>query len=165
VDSTSPRRARDPVAGLFQPFFQLGDGGLIERRLFARQVAEGLDLGLVRQIGNDALVALEAAQDIGLHEPTQRRVGDMRLRGEARSLLISSMVRISPSRLASTRKSSSASMPRTEGDVDPTVASTEGRLGRFMCQLAGMRMTRPARSIASTSWRKRTASCGVQRRG
>ena len=40
-------------------------------------MAEGLDLGLVGQIGDDALVGLEAAQDIGLHQFSQRRVGDM----------------------------------------------------------------------------------------
>ena len=68
---------RDPVAGLLQALLQLGDRGLIERRLLAGQMAEGLDLGLVGQIGDDALVGLEAAQDIGLHQPAQRRIGDM----------------------------------------------------------------------------------------
>ena len=33
---------RDPVVGLFQPLLQFVDGGLIERRLFARQMAKGL---------------------------------------------------------------------------------------------------------------------------
>ena len=45
------------------------------------------------------------------------------------------------------------------------MASIDGRLGLFAAQLAGMRTTRPARSIASTSPRKRAASAGSQRRG
>src|SRR2546425_8342318 len=45
------------------PIFQLLDGLLIERRLRARQQAERLDLGLVRQIGHDRAVGLETAQE------------------------------------------------------------------------------------------------------
>ena len=73
-----------------------------------------------------------------------------RSRREAAS--ISSPSRVSPSRLTSTRKSSSASMPRTRRamPIRPSPRRA-GRLGRFMRQVAGMRMTRPARSIASTS--------------
>ena len=61
-----------PAAG--EHAFQLLDGLLIERRLRARQQAERLDLGLVRQIGHDRAVGLETAQEIGLDQAAQRRV-------------------------------------------------------------------------------------------
>ena len=41
---------------------------LVERRLLAAQRAEGLDFGLVGQVCNDALVGLEAPQDVGAHK-------------------------------------------------------------------------------------------------
>ena len=78
---------------------------------------------------------------------------------------ISTVVSLSPSRLTLTLKSNIASAPSSDGDADPTLASTMARLGRFACQLAGMRITRPARSIVSQSSRKRMASCGVPFRG
>ena len=54
---------------------QVADRLLIERRLFfARQLAEGLELGLVRQVGDDALVGLQAAQDVRTHQCSQRCV-------------------------------------------------------------------------------------------
>ena len=56
---------------------------LVERRLLAAQGAEGLHLGLVGQVGDDALVGLEAAQDVGTHQIAQRRVRVLRPVGEA----------------------------------------------------------------------------------
>ena len=43
-------------------------------------------------------------------------------------------------------------MPSSEGEFDPTVASTRGRLGRFIRQLAGMRglMAKPSGKIIET---------------
>ena len=46
---------------------------LVQRRLLARQAAVGVLLDLVRQIADDCLVGLESAQDVGLHQPAQRR--------------------------------------------------------------------------------------------
>ena len=54
--------------GLLQLLSEVFDGLRIERRLLARQWAEGFDLGLVRQVGDDTLVGLKAAQD-GMREP------------------------------------------------------------------------------------------------
>ena len=55
-----------------QSFRQLRHRLLIERGLAAAQRAEGGDLGLVRQIADDALVGLEPAQDVGSHQAAQR---------------------------------------------------------------------------------------------
>jgi hypothetical protein len=52
---------------------------LIERRLLASQVAEGPQLGLVRQVGDDGLVGLQPAQDVRTHECAQWGVGVVRL--------------------------------------------------------------------------------------
>ena len=58
---------------------QVGNRLLIERRLLAGQVAEGLHLGLVWQVGNDGLVSLQAAQDVRTHQRAQRCVRVVRL--------------------------------------------------------------------------------------
>ena len=46
----------------------------VQRRLLLGQTAEGLHLGLVGKIGDDALVGLEPAEDIGLHQVPERRI-------------------------------------------------------------------------------------------
>ena len=87
--STRPRRfmpsARSELGR------QLVDRLLVERRLLARQVAERLHLGLVRQIGDDGLVGLQPPQDVRPHQLAQRRVRVVRLcrepLGERRELL------------------------------------------------------------------------------
>jgi hypothetical protein len=56
---------------------------LVERRLLAAQGTKGIHLGLVGQIGDDALVGLQAPQDIGTHQIAERSVGVMRPIGEA----------------------------------------------------------------------------------
>ena len=56
---------------------------LVKRRLLAAQGAEGFHLGLVGQIGNDALVGLQPSQDIGAHQVAERSVRVMRPVGEA----------------------------------------------------------------------------------
>ena len=56
---------------------------MIERSLLAAQRAEGLDLGLVGKVGDDAPVGLEAAQDVGAHEVAQRRIRAHRPVGQA----------------------------------------------------------------------------------
>ena len=56
---------------------------LVKRRLLAAQGAEGFHLGLVGQVGNDALVGLQASQDIGAHQVAERTVRVMRPVGEA----------------------------------------------------------------------------------
>ena len=66
--------SRNAITRLFQVLLQLGDCGLIERRLPTGQMAEGFDLCLVGQIRDDALVGFESAQDIGLHQPPQRGI-------------------------------------------------------------------------------------------
>ena len=55
---------------------------LVERRLLAAQQAERLYLRLVGQVGDDALVGLEASQNVGPHQFAQRGVGTKRPRGE-----------------------------------------------------------------------------------
>ena len=62
--------------------------------------------------------------------------------GEQRPDLAS--LRVSPSSVMSTAKSSSASSPSLEGARVPTVAVTCGRAGRPARQVAGMRTTTPA---------------------
>ena len=52
----------------------------VNRRLAFGEAAEGLQLDLVRQIADDAAIGLHAAQDVGPHEPTQRRVAFAGLR-------------------------------------------------------------------------------------
>jgi hypothetical protein len=61
---------------------QLVDGPLIERGLPARQEAERLHLGLVRQVGHDRAVGLEPTQEIGLDQATERRVALGRALGQ-----------------------------------------------------------------------------------
>ena len=56
---------------------------LVERRLLAAQRAERLHLGLVGQVGDDALVGLQAPQNVGAHQLAQRAVGIVRPVGEA----------------------------------------------------------------------------------
>ena len=56
---------------------------LVERRLLAAQGAERFHLGLVGQVGNDALVGLQAPQDIGTHQIAERTVRVLRPVGEA----------------------------------------------------------------------------------
>ena len=68
---------------LLEPVAQVLHRLLVERRLLAAQWTEGLHLGLVRQVGDDALVGLQAAQDVGAHQIAQRRVGGVRPVGEA----------------------------------------------------------------------------------
>ena len=74
-------------------------------------------------------------------------------------------VSASPSRLTSTRKSSRRPRRERTAMSSPRSPRPLGGSAGSCAKLAGMRMTRPACSIASTSRRKRTASCGVQRRG
>ena len=62
-------RCRRPASSCSR---QLVDGLLVERGLLAAQLAEGLDLGLVGQIGDDALVGLQPPQDVGPHQIAQR---------------------------------------------------------------------------------------------
>ena len=69
--------------GVLELLGQLLDGLLVERGLLAAELAEGLDLGLVGQIGDDGLVGLEAPQDVGPHQVAQRAVGVVRLVREA----------------------------------------------------------------------------------
>ena len=64
---------------VFEPLGQLFDGLLVERGLFAAELAEGLDLGLVGQIGDDRLVGLQTPQDVGPHQLAQRPVRVVRL--------------------------------------------------------------------------------------
>src|SRR6267378_842250 len=47
---------------------------LIKRRLLTTQGAEGFHLGLVGQVGNDALIGLQPSQDIGAHQVAERTV-------------------------------------------------------------------------------------------
>ncbi len=64
----------------FAPLRQLAHAHLVKRGLLFRERAPCVQLGLVRQIGNDGAVGLEPAQQVRPHEPAQRReVG--RLRG------------------------------------------------------------------------------------
>ena len=51
------------------------DDGLVEGRLLLRERAVHLLLDFVRQIGDDALVGLDAAQDEGLHQFLQGHCG------------------------------------------------------------------------------------------
>ena len=83
----------------------------------------------------------------------------------ASSCSISAAVSGSPSRLTPIWKSSSASMPRPDGGLPPTVAVTCGRGGRFARQRVGTRTMTPAalearahRSAAETPRRASTAA-------
>ena len=53
---------------------QFGDRLLVERRLRFGQRTPGAHLGLVGQVGNDALVRLQPPQDVGPREGAQRAV-------------------------------------------------------------------------------------------
>ena len=55
---------------------------LVERGLLAAQQAERLHFRLVGEVGDDALVGLEAAQNIGPHQLAERAVRIMRPHGE-----------------------------------------------------------------------------------
>ena len=61
--------------GTCDPLAQLPHRLLVEGGLLAAQGAEGLDLGLVRKVGDDRLVGLEPAQDVRAHQLPQRLVG------------------------------------------------------------------------------------------
>ena len=54
---------------------QLADRLLVERGLAAAQAAERVDLGFVGQVGDDAAVGLEPAQNVRPDERAQREVG------------------------------------------------------------------------------------------
>ena len=54
--------------GIFELAGQFLHRLLVERGLLAAQEAEGLHLGLVGQVGDDALVGLQPPQDIGAHQ-------------------------------------------------------------------------------------------------
>ncbi len=60
--------------GLLQAFRQVLDGLGVQRGLPAAEAAQRLDLGLVGQIGDDRLVGLHPAQDVGPHQFPQRAV-------------------------------------------------------------------------------------------
>ena len=51
---------------------------LVKRRLLAAQGTEDVDLGLVRQIRDDALVGFHAPQDVGTREVAERSVWILR---------------------------------------------------------------------------------------
>ena len=53
---------------------QFFNGLLIERGLFTGELAEGLHLRLVRQIGNDRLIRLHAPQNVRTRQLAKRRV-------------------------------------------------------------------------------------------
>jgi hypothetical protein len=59
------------VAGLVDAAEHVGDGRLVQACLLLRQVAPDLDLLLVRQVGDDRLVRLQAAQQERLSDPPQ----------------------------------------------------------------------------------------------
>ena len=60
--------------GVLQFFFELADRLLVKRRLLLGQAAIGLHFGLVRQIGDHALVGLQPAQNVRLHQRAQRLI-------------------------------------------------------------------------------------------
>ena len=72
-------REHEPAAlhavDLLELFFERVDGLAVECGLRTRELAERLDLGLVRQVGDDALVGLQASENVGPHQLTQRRIG------------------------------------------------------------------------------------------
>ena len=68
---------------VFELVGEIVDRLLVERRLLAAQETEGLHLGLVGQVGDDALVGLQAPQDVGTHQIAQRPVGIVRPRRRA----------------------------------------------------------------------------------
>ena len=69
--------------GLLQALRQVLDGLAVQRRLPAAEAAQRLDLGLVGQIGDDRLVGLHPAQDVGPHQLAQRAVGVVGPLGQA----------------------------------------------------------------------------------
>ena len=66
----------NPIARLLQVLIQLGDCGLIERRLLAGQMAEGFDLRLVGQIRDDVLVGFEFAEFVAKKRETLSALAD-----------------------------------------------------------------------------------------
>ena len=60
------------AVGVFQRFGQFLHRLLVQRGLRLAQAAAGLDLGLVRQVGDDPLVGLQPPQDVGPHQRAQR---------------------------------------------------------------------------------------------
>ena len=96
---------------------------------------------------------------------TQRPRTSARPSDLASNSLISAFVNVSPSSVTSMRKSRSASWPRRDGMLAPTLAVTCGRSGRFPRQFAGIRTTTPALSSCGTSLRSCKASLGCQRNG
>ena len=79
-DAWAPVDAVDRLDPMRQILHRL----LVERRLLAAQRAERLDLRLVRQIGDDRSVGLQAAQDVGAGEIAQRPIGIMWVRSASR---------------------------------------------------------------------------------
>ncbi len=74
---------RFDAVGVFELVGEIVHRLLVKRRLLAAQGTEGLHLGLVRQVGDDALVGLHAPQDVGAHQVAQRSVGIVRPVGKA----------------------------------------------------------------------------------
>ena len=54
---------------------KLVHGILIEHRLFSAQLAERFHFGLFRQVGDDRLVRLQPAQNVGSHQLAKWPVG------------------------------------------------------------------------------------------
>ena len=96
---------------------------------------------------------------------TQRPRTSARPSDLASNSLISSAVKVSPSSVTSMRKSRSASLPKPDGVLPPTLPVTCGRGGRFDRQFAGIRTTTPALSNWGTSLRSCKALLGCQRNG
>ena len=67
--------------GLSQRLLQVFHRALVQHGLHRAQATPGLDFGFVGQVGNDAFVGFDAAQDVRLHQCAQRAV--MLLAGEA----------------------------------------------------------------------------------
>ena len=86
----------------------------------------------------------------------------------ASSSLISAALSRSPSSVTSMLKSSSASLPSSEGGRAPTLALTSGRAGRPACQVPGARTTMPAasslRHVGEEAGRRRPASSAADDR-
>jgi len=70
---------------------QLVDCSLVERRLLGAELAERLNLGLVRQIGDDRLVGLHAPQNIRPHQFAQWAEGVMGSRARCLVKLVNSL--------------------------------------------------------------------------
>ena len=78
-------------SAVLQALFQVLHRLFVERRLLAAEAAIRLQLGLVGQVGDDRLVGLHAAQDVGPHQLAQWAVRIVlavgKLLGVARELL------------------------------------------------------------------------------